>query len=309
MLPPPRSSLNPQPIEKSFSTLMSFAQDPELNFDKVLFMAEDHPARLWLNNLLETSDFTTGSEELKKKLSQVVLGFFKYVVEHDEFSEFFRLFLDTANVSCVDRVTMSVIDLEILINLKKAQETSTPPLEQLRAVWATHLLHEIADAKVAKMPLVDALDTHLAYLIQCKEALALAGIELPFSSGKMKFFTYIITGVELSDLEEATTKVLNTMSGPNWSEKFVNFLFAKNNYIAEESLRMFKASYADGIKEIETQKEVLSDQAEELAAKASSDETDPKDKPTDQEVQEAYKAVQEYEKKAYVDLVRSTAES
>ncbi|MCH9632201.1 MAG: hypothetical protein S4CHLAM6_05310 [Chlamydiae bacterium] len=304
-MPEPRSSTDPQSIDRSFKALKLLAKYEELPFDIGLFTADGHPAQLWLHNLLETTDFTEGSDELQKKLAQVVLGFFKYVADNPDFVEFFDLFLDTANVSCVDRTTMSVIDLEILINLKEAQGTSVSPLKQLRAVWATHLLHQIASDKVASMPLVDELDTHLAYLIQCKEGLALRGIKVPFSSEKMKFFTYAITGVKQDDLDGATTAVLGTMSGDDWSEQLVDFLFEEDNYTATASLEMFRAFFATEVASIKKRKELLSDRAEELAGKASDDEVAPKDKPTDKEVQEAYKTVQDYEKKAYAKLVQS----
>lgn len=323
-MPSARNSTNAPSLETSLAVLANFVSpEHRIQFSLEPFKKEaSHPARLWLHNLLQTSDFAHGSRMLVVKLAEVVLNAFKYVAEHEDFQEHFKLFLDTANVSCVDRTTLSLIELEILIELKKRSELQDHVDSQqlLKSIWTTHLLHEFADETIKKMPFVDVLDVHLAFLIHCKDKLKKAGIDLPFSSEKMQFFG--ITGISDSMLNQAAEEVLKQVHSKNAPRQFIEFLLLEHNVIAHFSLLLFEHLSKDKVQEIKAEKEQIMEMIEKIRIEKSNSTFDPKsldhqklppkiralllkEELTDSEVRDLYKEVTDWQKEQYVRLAKT----
>ncbi len=245
-------------------------------FNQAFLEVGEHPAKLWLINLWATSDFTSGSTETKKRLAEVVLNAFKYASEHEDFQEWFSLFLDTANISCVDRTALSLIDLEILIESKRLSTIQDPLVARafLKNAWATYLLHQLAKETMKERPGLDELDVHLAYLIGCKKPLEKLGIQLPFSSEKMMFFE--ITNLTKDDLSGAVQRVQEKMNSPKTLQDFVEFLSLEDDVVAKFCLTLFKNLFAEEIENVTKAAEERQGLVEDFIGAINEDELNPK---------------------------------
>ncbi len=269
-MPPPRNSVNPNSLEDQIKELSIHAEIEALQFDTEIFNDAADNVGLWLHYLLQTSDFTSGGQKLKKELAKVVLDIFEFASQNEDFRIEFYNFLCDAVISCVDRVTLSVIELEILVQLKKLSQNAKNRQEVvklLRNVWATHLLHKIAKKKVDSLSFFDELDVHLGFFIHCKPLLEKIGIKLPFTSEHMQFFG--ITGITDQDLSLAAKTVESEMQKLG-NEGLVEFLFLKDDLEkgkAQACLELFEKTFNEEttiIKQSKNQDSERIDQGENL---------------------------------------------
>ncbi len=300
-MPPPRTGSEPKPLEQSIDALMEFAEIKTLDFDISAFKNEGHQAKLWLNNLLETSDFTTGSVELKKQLAIVVLNIFKFAAKNVDFRAAFKNFLEEAVVSCVDRVTLSVIELEILVRLKELSGqklNKKEVLDLIRSAQAIHLLNKFAEIKLATMRLSDPLDVHLGFLIHCKKPLEAQGVKLPFTSEHMQFFG--ITNITAGDIRNAVSHVMKILKSKDANKQLVQFLFLKNDLdtpIAQACLELFETQFPEEIKSI---KDKMHMRIEEIVANDTLNES---------QMLTQINAIQSFQKDQYVQILEQLDKS
>ena len=199
--------------------------------------------RSWLARLSWTAD-GQNAEELKTLFYDNIAAILQLAIDDSNYRAIFQTVLMQASETCGDRVTLSIVHLDLARQLATLDRSNLSALADFlkRGELTVHLLTEIAQQKIQTMRLVDEIEVYLAYLIHLKNDL-----KIPFSIQGMHFFT--LSKLTVEDLNRAKELVLAQLSNED----------TVANYLASNPvwLEALGAKYPDEMAVIEKGAELL----------------------------------------------------
>jgi hypothetical protein len=197
--------------------------------------------QIWLSRLKDIAGLEKGNIN-QKKIATTILESLELANRNPEFLETLLSIIDEAAVTCGDRMSLSVLNLNIAYKIQSANLSDLKSLANLlsRGVWAIKLLEDIARQKVKTLPLVDELEVYLAYPTMLREKL-----QLPIPIEEMLHFAYSeVTQADLNEAYEVVNKSLENKS------LLSNFLISEDKWI--EAL---EHNFSDKIRDLKNLKD------------------------------------------------------
>lgn len=173
--------LSGETIEDLYKLLYEFAEVPHKNLSNL--PNDSLELKSWLQRLGHVSEFRSDSN--KKAIATTILSFLETADKDPLFRNVFLNVIEESSRTCGDRMSLSILKLDIYSQLEKADLTNTNQLYYLllRGVYALDLLEECARKKLEELKASDDIETYLAYPIKLKEDL-----NLPFTQSTMRYF-------------------------------------------------------------------------------------------------------------------------
>ncbi len=242
-------------IDDSLEMLFSkaeVAQRAFLNFGgRVEALNKVDEFQIWLGKVFLTKDYN-GS--LQKTLALKVLNYLDLADRDVGFCEHFLAVIDAAEITCGDRVALSILHLGIAYSLATVDPENMRELAELlvNGSWAIKQLEEVARAKVVELrngcaneeerKRIDEIEVYFAYPVMCKREL-----ELRIDVEEMLYLT--CSRVTTEDIAHAIAFVKDQLASPN---AYYNILIDR-----EEWLKALAHKYPDSVAAIRVNKENL----------------------------------------------------
>jgi hypothetical protein len=180
---------------------------------------ENNSFKMFLDKIWETRD---GSQH-QKLLLQTILNIFDKMEENTDFAKHCMLIADESVNSCVDRVAMGLIQMQLA---KNAYPSHTISLQELhlveRAMTKADALFAFARQKVETMTgIIDEIETYLKYCKEFKQELGITTEDMMFEG---------LSNVTSKDLQEAT-KVIEGIPEDTIYERVLDHPIVRERYI------------------------------------------------------------------------------
>jgi|GEM_PF-1275321 len=169
----------------------------------------------WINRLSWTAD---GQNNLERKLAlyKTITGILEYAAENEEYRALFQIILMDASSTCGDRVTLSILLLDVAKQIAAFDKKDLKGLADLiiRGQFVLGILEEVAQNKISSLKFFDEIEVYLAYPIFLKET-----FNLPIHTDGMLYFT--CSGLTKQDIKDAEEIVRTRLKDEN---EFINYL-------------------------------------------------------------------------------------
>ncbi len=196
----------------------------------------------WLSRLSWMSDYNS-SPKRKRWLITNIIKYLKLADINENFRQEFATIITGADITCGDRIALSVLYLGVAHRLATIEPNDIKALAEFlkRGVWALSILEKCARDKTPTLPFFDEIEVYLGYPVMLKEKL-----QLPIDIEEMLYFR--CSALNNTDLDEAYNTVSSHLKNPN---EYHNFLI--NDPRWEKALQL---KYPPGFAAITRKKEL-----------------------------------------------------
>lgn len=171
---------------------------------------------LWLNKLTETSDVRR-SRAVENFIVTNVVSYLQEANQDPEFEQIFIANINEGAGSCGDRVSLSILRLDLAYQLHKADLSNLQNLVHLllNGIWTLELLQECAMEKIRSLRnRPDEIEVMLGYAIRLK-----TNLSIPITIETMLFPS--LSSLTFSDLQRAKNVVLSCRNNLDRANDFL----------------------------------------------------------------------------------------
>ncbi|MEK7340481.1 MAG: NEL-type E3 ubiquitin ligase domain-containing protein [Verrucomicrobiota bacterium] len=157
----------------------------------------------WLSRLSDTADYKADGE-MQKAFAKKIIDYLNQANNNIDFRTTFYEVIQGASETCGDRITLSILHLNIAHQLATIDLKDMKKLADflIKGPWTIEMLENAAREKIPHLNLFDEIEVYLGYPIQLKKDL-----EIPIDVQNMLYFT--CSALTPRDLEETKNAILN----------------------------------------------------------------------------------------------------
>ncbi|HKZ40993.1 MAG TPA: NEL-type E3 ubiquitin ligase domain-containing protein, partial [Candidatus Hodarchaeales archaeon] len=176
----------------------------------------------WFGKMYSTMDYKNAT--VRPILARRTLSILSYALENTGYKDALIGAIIDGNRSCVDRIALSINQLEVYRKLSQTENMSDEKLFQLlKGCFIFEELERIAKEKMRHLQYVDEIEVLLAYQVEIQKLIKepqklpeelrsfAATLQLPLDETTMHFFG--AAGVTYEDLKEALSQVKTLCEG------------------------------------------------------------------------------------------------